>query len=145
MYHSLIKAPFKSFWDRVTDVSGDPIRLLQYLVRLLKDDRVPAEAKMKLFGSGLYGWIDTDLVPDDIDALPGLGYVDDIVLIIHGIKCLIAETDRHVAVELWPGDAASFKRVMVAVAWLDDQLFERVRGTIKNTLSRLFKQTPSTM
>ncbi len=93
---------------------------------------------MKLLGSGLYGWIDGDLVPDDIEALPGLGYIDDVILLVHGIKCLIAETDKAVAVELWPGDDASFKRVLTAVAWLDNQLFERARSALGNLLTRIF-------
>ena len=128
----------RRWWGRVADISGDPLRLLRYLLRLLKDERVPNSAKLKLLGSGLYGWLDTDLVLDDIDVVPGLGYVDDIIIIVHGIKCLIAETDKKIAVELWPGDVASFKRVMTAVAWLDDQLFERARNTIQKTLSKLF-------
>jgi uncharacterized membrane protein YkvA (DUF1232 family) len=128
----------KGPWEKVVDVAGDPVRLVQYLTRLLQDDRVPKSSKLKLLGSGLYGWIDGDLVPDDIDALPGLGYVDDIILIVHGIKCLIAETDKQVAVALWPGDEASFRRVLTAVAWLDDQLFERIRGTLSNAFSKLF-------
>ena len=125
----------------MVDVAGDPVRLVRYLARLLQDERVPKSAKLKLLGSGLYGWIGGDLVPDDIDALPGLGYVDDVILVVHGIKCLIAETDKRVAVELWPGDAASFKRVMTAVAWLDDQLFERVRGALSKAFSKLFGNT----
>jgi uncharacterized membrane protein YkvA (DUF1232 family) len=126
-------------WDRVVEIAGDPVRLARYLGRLIKDERVPRTAKLKLLGSGLYGWIDGDLIPDDIDALPGLGYIDDVILLVHGIKCLIAETDKTVAVELWPGDEASFKRVLSAVAWLDNQLFERARNALGNLLTRIFR------
>jgi uncharacterized membrane protein YkvA (DUF1232 family) len=125
-------------WDRVVEIAGDPVRLARYLGRLIKDERVPRTAKLKLLGSGLYGWIDGDLIPDNIDALPGLGYIDDVILLVHGIKCLIAETDKTVAVELWPGDEASFKRVLSAVAWLDNQLFERARNALGNLLTRIF-------
>ncbi len=129
-------------WDRVAEVAGDPVRLARYLARLMKDDRVPKSAKLKLLGSGLYGWVDGDLIPDDIDALPGLGMVDDVILIVHGVKCLIAETDKRVAAELWPGDEASFKRVLTAVAWLDNQLFERARGALSRVLSKLLGTDP---
>ncbi len=106
---------------------GDPLRLVHYLARLMTDSRVPTTAKLKVVGAGLYAWVDGDLIPDPIKFVPGLGFVDDIILVVHGIKCLIAETDAAVAVELWPGDEASFKRTMTAVAWLDNQLYGRVR------------------
>ncbi|MBN2717473.1 MAG: hypothetical protein JXX14_16605 [Deltaproteobacteria bacterium] len=105
---------------------GDAARLVQYLVRLLQDDRVPKSAKLKLLGSGLYAWVDTDLIPDGGGFIPGLGMVDDIILLVHGIKCLIAETDSAVAVELWPGDEASFARTMTVLAKVDDTLFGNV-------------------
>jgi uncharacterized membrane protein YkvA (DUF1232 family) len=132
----------KNAWQKLVDIAGDPVRLARYLARLMKDDRVPRSAKLKLLGTGLYGWLEGDLLPDGVDMLPGLGYVDDMILIVHGIKCLIAETDKHVAVELWPGDAASFKRVLTAVAWLDEQLFERARGAVSNALAKLFGPEP---
>ncbi len=137
-------------WDRkeveeklgkLMDIVGDPIHLVHYLVRLLRDPRVPRNAKLKLLGSGLYGWIEGDVIPDDI-GLPGLGGVDDVILIVHGIKCLVAETDAEVAAELWPGDEASFKRVIKAIAWLDNQLFERVAGWVKTALDKISK-TPA--
>jgi uncharacterized membrane protein YkvA (DUF1232 family) len=127
--------------DRVTSLYqspiGDPVRLVQYLVRLLKDDRVPRSAKLKLLGSGVYAWIDGDLLPDGASRIPGLGMVDDIVLVVHGIKCLIAETDKQVAVELWPGDEASFARTMTLVARLDDTLFGNVRRAAQSLWNRI--------
>ena len=127
--------------DRITSLYqspvGDPVRLVQYLVRLLQDDRVPRSAKLKLLGSGVYAWIDGDLLPDGAGLIPGLGMVDDIVLVVHGIKCLIAETDRQVAVELWPGDEASFARTMTLVARLDDALFGNVRRAAQALWNRI--------
>ncbi len=123
--------------DKIIEVAGDPLRLVRYLARLVQDPRVPRDAKLKLLGSGLYGWIDSDILPDDIDTLPGLGYVDDIILVVHGIKCLVSETDSAVAAELWPGDEASFKRVLTAISWLDTQLYERARGWVKKAIHAL--------
>ncbi len=123
--------------SKVLEVAGDPVRLVRYLARLMQDGRVPKSAKLKLLGSGLYGWIDGDIVPDEINAVPGLGYVDDIVLIVHGVKCLIAETEPEVAAELWPGDEASFERVMTAISWLDTQLYERARGWVMNAVDKI--------
>ena len=131
------KKKLEGLADKVADYAGDPVNLVRYLVRLIKDDRVPRSAKLKLLGSGLYGWIDGDVVPDDIDSVPGLGYVDDGILLVHGVKCLISETDANVAAELWPGDEASFKRVMTAVKWADDQLFQQVHGWVKAAWNKI--------
>jgi uncharacterized membrane protein YkvA (DUF1232 family) len=111
---------------------GDPIRLGKFLGRLMADPRVPKAAKLKVAGAGLYTWIDGDIIADPIRLISGLGYVDDIILVVHGIKCLVAETDAYTAAELWPGDEASFKRTLTAIQWVDDQLYGRVRSTMSN-------------
>ncbi len=131
------RGPLPKIAQKIAEYAGDPLNLARYLVRLLRDDRVPQTAKLTLLGSGLCSWIDTDLMPDDIDALPGLGYVDDMILLVHGVKCLMAETDPFVAAELWPADQASFKRVQFAVTWLDDKLYERARTWLKAGLDKI--------
>lgn len=114
---------------------GDPVRLGQYLVRLLSDSRVPLGAKLKLAGSGLYGFIERDLISDTLRFVPGVGLVDDLILIVHGVRVLIAETDASVAAELWPGDEVSFERSMKSVVWLDDALFGNVRSAVMEIFS----------
>lgn len=121
---------------------GDPVRLVRYLARLMKDSRVPKTAKLKVVGAGLYAWVDGDIVPDPIKFVPGLGYVDDVILVVHGVRCLIAETHPNVAVELWPGDHASFKRTMSAVAWVDDQLYGRVRAGVRWMVDKIVGEIP---
>jgi uncharacterized membrane protein YkvA (DUF1232 family) len=116
---------------------GDPVRLVRYLARLMADSRVPKTAKLKVAAAGLYLWVDGDLVPDPIRLIPGLGYVDDLILVVHGLKCLVAETEPRVAAELWPGDEASFKRTLKALAWLDDQLYGRLRRGLRWVLDRV--------
>lgn len=127
---------------RIVELAGDPIRLARFLGRLMRDERVPKAAKVKLVGSGLYAWVDGDIVPDPIRLVPGLGYVEDVILLVHGIKCLVAETEAHVAAELWPGDEASFRRVLTALKWLDNQLFERLRGFVTRAVDRIVGPTP---
>ena len=116
---------------------GDPARLVLYLARLLKDPRVPAGAKLKVAGAGLYAFIDGDLVPDPLRLVPGLGYIDDIILVVHAIRCIAIEAGPFVAADLWPGDPDSFVRTMTAVRWLDDQLYERLRGWVRSLVLRV--------
>jgi uncharacterized membrane protein YkvA (DUF1232 family) len=130
--------------EKAKEIAGDPVNLVRFLARLMADERVPRAAKLKVVAAGLYTWVDGDLVPDPIKMVPGLGYVDDIILVIHGVKCLVAETEPPVAAELWPGDEASFKRCLTAVAWVDEQLYGRVRIWVNKALGALLGQPKAT-
>ncbi|MCC6750680.1 MAG: hypothetical protein IT371_23685 [Deltaproteobacteria bacterium] len=128
---------------QVLDVARDPVRLARYLGRLVSDPRVPTGAKVGLFGSAVYLWIDGDLISDTLSLIPGLGYVDDLALIVHGVRGLVAAAGPELAVELWPGDEASFRRTMLAVVWIDDQLYGRARALVRALLGRLIGTVPS--
>lgn len=116
---------------------GDPVRLVRYLARLMADRRVPRGAKLKVAAAGLYTWVDGDLVPDPIKMIPGIGYVDDLILVVHGVACLLRETDDEVARELWPGDRVSYARTARAVDWVDEQLYGRVRNGVRRLWEKL--------
>ena len=57
-------------------------------VRLLKDDRVPAWPKAILALGMVYLLSPIDLIPDL--SLPGLGYVDDLLLLLLALRGFIA-------------------------------------------------------
>ena len=57
-------------------------------VRLLKDDRVPAWPKAILALGMVYLLSPIDLIPDF--SLPGLGYVDDLFLLLLALRGFIA-------------------------------------------------------
>ena len=54
--------------------------------RLVNDSRVPAGAKLLLVGILAYLILPTDLVPD---FLPGLGQLDDLAVILGGLKLFL--------------------------------------------------------
>jgi uncharacterized membrane protein YkvA (DUF1232 family) len=54
--------------------------------RLVKDSRVPAGPKLLLVGIFGYLVLPTDLVPD---FLPGLGQLDDLAVIVGGLKLFL--------------------------------------------------------
>jgi uncharacterized membrane protein YkvA (DUF1232 family) len=54
--------------------------------RLVKDSRVPAGAKLLLVGVLGYLILPTDLVPD---FFPGLGQLDDVAVILGGLKLFL--------------------------------------------------------
>lgn len=127
----------------VIHVFGDSARLVRYLGRLMSDPRVPFGSKAKLLGAGGYVWLDGDLISDAFSLVPGLGYVDDLVLVIHGVTALVRDAGPELAEELWPGDAESFRRTMTGVVWLDDQLYGRVRGWVSRLVRRMVVAEPA--
>lgn len=118
----------------LTQTLSDTTRLARYLARLMRDPRVPAGSKAKLLGTAAYVWVDSDLVSDALSLVPGLGYVDDVVLVVHGVTALVRDAGPELAAELWPGDAESFRRTMKAVVWLDGQLYGRLHRWVARLL-----------
>lgn len=123
--------------SQIVDIARDPVRLVRFLGRLVRDPRVPATAKAGLAGSAVYLWVDGDLISDTLRVVPGLGYVDDLALLVHAVRELVAAAGPEVAAELWPGDERSFRRSMIAVVWLDEQLYGRARALVRALLGRL--------
>ena len=69
---------------------------LKLFWRLFKDPRVGCKAKLLALGVTAYLILPTDLLPD---FLPGLGHVDDLLLILLGSKGFIALCPREVVRE----------------------------------------------
>lgn len=70
------------------------------IFRLLKDPRVPAEAKMKLALFTAYLASPIDIVPDFI---PVLGQFDDLVGAVYVIRSIMKSTPKEVILENWSG------------------------------------------
>jgi uncharacterized membrane protein YkvA (DUF1232 family) len=76
-------------------------RLLKLVWRLARDPRVPARTKALLFMLGGYLASPIDIVPDFI---PGVGQLDDIVLIAVVLDKLVNRVPREVVMDHWEGD-----------------------------------------
>jgi uncharacterized membrane protein YkvA (DUF1232 family) len=59
---------------------------IKLFTRLMRDSRVPAAVKLVPLGSIGYLILPTDLVPD---FLPGLGQLDDLAVIVGGLKLFL--------------------------------------------------------
>ena len=59
---------------------------LRLFARLVNDPRVPAAAKLPIVGILGYLILPTDLVPD---FLPGLGQLDDLAVVLGGLKLFL--------------------------------------------------------
>lgn len=70
-----------------------------------------------------------DLIPDFI---PGLGYLDDVVLVAIVLDGLLNHVDREIVLAHWPGDPASLERASRlagrVAAWVPRRWKARVFG-----------------
>jgi uncharacterized membrane protein YkvA (DUF1232 family) len=76
-------------------------RLVKLVFRLVRDKRVPARPKAILVMLGAYLASPIDLIPDFI---PGLGYVDDLVLAAFALDQILNRVPDQVVREHWDGD-----------------------------------------
>lgn len=76
-------------------------RLLVLVAKLARDPRVPARSKAMLVLLGGYLASPVDVIPD---FLPGIGQVDDIVLIAFTLDQLLNRVPREIVKEHWDGD-----------------------------------------
>jgi uncharacterized membrane protein YkvA (DUF1232 family) len=76
-------------------------RLLQLLWRLVRDPRVPARIKATLLILGGYLALPIDVIPDFI---PGIGQVDDLIMIAFVLDQMLNRVPDDVVREHWEGD-----------------------------------------
>jgi uncharacterized membrane protein YkvA (DUF1232 family) len=83
-------------------------QLAGLVARLAGDARVPRRVKTVLGVTAVFLASPVDLIPDFI---PGLGYLDDVVLVAIVLDGLLNHVDRRLVLEHWPGDPASLERL----------------------------------
>lgn len=70
------------------------------LWRLGQDPRVPMGSKVLMYTSLAYVLFPIDLLPD---VIPGIGQVDDVLLIVYAINRILRTAGNDVVVEHWDG------------------------------------------
>lgn len=97
------------------------------LFRMLGDRRVSL-ADRALFGATLvYLFVPLDVVPDWI---PGLGQLDDLLLILVALDRLLYRTDARILLEHWEGDP----EVLLDVRGALDRSVDALPGWVKRLL-----------
>jgi uncharacterized membrane protein YkvA (DUF1232 family) len=104
-------------------------QLAGLIARLTADPRVPRRVKAMLAITAVYLASPVDLIPD---VIPGIGYLDDVVLVAIVIDGLLNHVDHAIVREHWPGDPASLERAGAVaariVAWVPRRWKDRVFG-----------------
>jgi uncharacterized membrane protein YkvA (DUF1232 family) len=76
-------------------------KLLKLVWRLARDRRVSARVKATLVVLGVYLASPVDLIPD---FLPGIGQVDDIIIVAFALDQILNRVPEHIVREHWDGD-----------------------------------------
>lgn len=79
------------------------------LYRLLGDSRVSLLDKAIFGGALVYLFVPMDLIPDWV---PGLGQMDDLLVVVFTLDRLIHRTDEAVLADNWDGDAGSLSALL---------------------------------
>lgn len=78
------------------------------LKRLIGDPRVPRRSKLVVGGTLLYLVSPLDVVPDFV---PGLGQVDDVVVVLLAMHSLLNRIDESIVLEHWEGNVDLIRAV----------------------------------
>jgi uncharacterized membrane protein YkvA (DUF1232 family) len=88
-------------------------RFVVLLRRLMADSRVPRRSKWIAGGVLFYLVSPIDVVPDFV---PGLGQLDDVVVVLLALHGLLNRVDEEVVLEHWDGDADLMRMVRAGFA-----------------------------
>lgn len=94
---------------------------------LMRDKRVPTRQKVVLGGVLAYVASPVDLVPDFV---PGIGHLDDLLLVALALDGLINEVGQDVVMEHWKGDPKVLDVLQNVIGVGASFLPRRVRDTI---------------
>lgn len=100
-------------------------RLIKLVWRLARDPRVPARTKATLFLMGGYLVSPVELIPD---ALPGIGQLDDLMLIAFALDQILNRIPEEIVKEHWEGD----EDILEIVRSVLDMSTSFVPGWLKN-------------
>jgi uncharacterized membrane protein YkvA (DUF1232 family) len=98
----IVKAP----WLKETLLAVPRIALL--LLKLMSDERVPTRTKLALGGLAIYLASPWDIIPDFI---PGLGQLDDAIILLLFVDGVLNQVDDEVILEHWTGEVETLRRV----------------------------------
>ena len=83
-------------------------RLVLLIPKLLGDRRVPLRTRTALLGLGIYLISPFDIIPDFI---PGLGQIDDAVVLLLLVDGILNQIDENILLDHWTGRAVTLRRL----------------------------------
>ena len=117
----LFRRLFQSGW--IPEVLLAIPRVALLIPKLLKDRRVPLRTKLALTGLGAYLVSPWDIIPDSI---PGIGELDDVVVLLLFVDGILNQVDDAVLLEHWRGRIETLRRLQdlsrLVSAWAPEKL-----------------------
>ena len=104
------KANLPGLAGRVTQDAQNIVRLAKGLA---KDPRVPKRNKLIFAGIAAYVVMPVDLIPD---WLPGIGRLDDIIMVCVAVDSMLNHTPKAVLDDYWEGDQAVLDSIRSVVS-----------------------------
>jgi len=103
---AFLRRVVKSAWLKETLLAVPRIALL--VPKLMADGRVPKSTKLALAGLAVYLVSPWDIIPDFI---PGLGQLDDAIILLLFVDGVLNQVDDAVILEHWTGEVDTLRRV----------------------------------
>jgi uncharacterized membrane protein YkvA (DUF1232 family) len=114
--------------DVVSKLMAEFTNVGKLLVRLIRDPRVPQRSKLVAGGIAVYLLLPIDFIPDWI---PGIGQIDDIVMLGLAVDSLLNSAPDGVVAEHWDGDPALLEMVRGAAATVTTFVPDRVKDVLQ--------------
>lgn len=95
---------------------------------LLNDPDIPPRTKVVFLASLGYVILPFDLIPDRI---PGLGQLDDLLIVTLGLHVLLNETNQIVVTDHWRGNIESLRLIQIATRALAERVPQPVLENVR--------------
>lgn len=99
-------------------------QLGKLLLRLVRDPRVPRRSKWVFGAVGAYLILPFDVIPD---WLPGIGHVDDLVLVALALDAMVNHVPEEILREHWDGEGDVLQTIRRLLALATTFVPERIK------------------
>jgi uncharacterized membrane protein YkvA (DUF1232 family) len=113
--------------DLITRFVTEFTNIAKLLMRLIRDPRVPQRNKVLAGGIAAYLVLPMDFIPDWI---PGIGQLDDMVMLALAVDLLVNNVPNEVVAEHWDGDPGMLEMVRGITATVTTFVPDRVRDVL---------------
>jgi len=103
------------------------------LLRLLKDKDVAKDKKAFIVAIILYLLLPIDFIPDFI---PGIGFLEDLVLIALGLDMIFVQTEKEVLKRNWSGEGEILDKIQSIIEVGHNVLSEKVFAKISSWVQK---------